>query len=42
MNLENKMKNAVEEAKEILQNTEDKTEAVVQAIEKIKIGRAHV
>lgn len=32
---ENKMKNAVEEAKEILQNVEDKTDAVVQAIEKI-------
>lgn len=32
---ENKMKNAIEEAKEILQNNDDKTEAVVQAIEKI-------
>lgn len=32
---ENKMKNAVEEAKEILQNNNDKTEAVLQAIEKI-------
>lgn len=35
MNLESKMKNAIEEAKEILQNTEDKTDAIVQAIEKI-------
>lgn len=35
MTLESKMKNAVEEAKEILQNAEDKSEAIVQAIEKI-------
>lgn len=35
MTLESKMKNAVEEAKEILQNTEDKTEAIIQAIEKM-------
>ncbi len=35
MNLENKMNSAIEEAKEILQNAEDKTEAIVQAIEKI-------
>ncbi len=38
MTLENKdtkMKNAIEEAKEILQNNKDKSEAIVQAIEKI-------
>lgn len=35
MTLESKMKNAIEEAKEILQNTDDKSEAIVQAIEKI-------
>lgn len=35
MNLENKMSNAIEEAKEILQTNDDKSEAIVQAIEKI-------
>lgn len=35
MTLENKMNIAVEEAKEILQNNDDKAEAIVQAIEKI-------
>ena len=39
MNLENKINSAVEEAKEILQNTEDKTEAVIQAIEKINAAQ---
>lgn len=39
MTLESKMKKAAEEAKEILQNAEDKSEAIVEAIEKMNTAQ---